>query len=111
MVYFQKLEKYLIALYEPQEDKVDLVKEDDIIKEVYIHLTPLTASQEDKQYVSLTLVIKISQGRYLIRIKKIICFLLCTVMRMFFFNESLTLKPIFYTALYSQDNNISEHEI
>ena len=64
MVYFEKWEKYLIAPYEPQEDKVDLVKEDDIIKEVYIHLTPLTASQEDKQYVSLTLVIKISQGRF-----------------------------------------------
>jgi len=42
-----------------EEDKVDIVKEDDIIKEVIIHLTPLTASQEDKQYVSLNLVIKI----------------------------------------------------
>lgn len=42
-----------------EEDKVEIVKEDDIIKEVIIHLTPLTASQEDKQYVSLNLVIKI----------------------------------------------------
>ena len=66
MQYFKKIHeminvnKYLVDL---QEGKVDLVKDsEEVIKEVLIHLTPLTASEEEKQYVSLTLVIKINEG-------------------------------------------------
>ena len=46
------------------EETVDIVKdEDENPTEIIIKITPLTASEQEKQYVSLTLVVKINQGK------------------------------------------------
>jgi len=43
-----------------EEDTVEIIKDGDVIRELNVGLTPLTASEQDKQYVSLTLVITIN---------------------------------------------------
>lgn len=48
----------LIAILE--EDTVEIIEHGDDMRELNVSLTPLTASEQDKQYVSLLLVIKIS---------------------------------------------------
>ncbi|XP_023348078.1 E3 ubiquitin-protein ligase RNF25 isoform X2 [Eurytemora carolleeae] len=45
----------LIAILE--EDTVEILKDDNIIRELNVRLSPLTASEQEKQYVSLTLSI------------------------------------------------------
>ena len=45
------------------EDTVEIVNDDnDAPKEISIKITPLTASEQEKQYVSLTLVVTITEG-------------------------------------------------
>ena len=45
------------------EDTVEIVNDDnDSPKEISIKITPLTASEQEKQYVSLTLVVTITEG-------------------------------------------------
>ena len=47
------------------EETVEIIKDDDDNPtEIVIKITPLTASEQEKQYVSLTLVVKISEGNY-----------------------------------------------
>lgn len=43
-----------------EEDTVEVIKDGDTVRELNVGLTPLTASEQDKQYVSLTLVITIT---------------------------------------------------
>lgn len=46
------------------EETVEIIKDgDENPTEIVIKITPLTASEQEKQYVSLTLVVKISEGR------------------------------------------------
>ena len=45
------------------EDTVEIIRNaDDSPTEISIKITPLTASEQEKQYVSLTLVVSISDG-------------------------------------------------
>ena len=47
------------------EDTVDIVRNaDDSPAEISIKITPLTASEQEKQYVSLTLVVSIPDGKF-----------------------------------------------
>ena len=47
-----------------EEDTVEVVREGDSSRprEIIAKITPLTASEQEKQYVSLTLVIKLTDG-------------------------------------------------
>ena len=46
------------------EDTVEIVRNaDDSPAEISIKITPLTASEQEKQYVSLTLVVSIPDGK------------------------------------------------
>ena len=45
------------------EDTVEIIRNaDDSPAEISIKITPLTASEQEKQYVSLTLVVSITDG-------------------------------------------------
>ena len=47
------------------EDTVEIVRNaDDSPAEISIKITPLTASEQEKQYVSLTLVVSIPDGKF-----------------------------------------------
>ena len=46
------------------EDTVEILSEDDRPAEISIKITPLTASEQEKQYVSLTLVVTLSDGEF-----------------------------------------------
>jgi hypothetical protein len=47
-----------------EEEMVDVVKEGDRPREIIVKITPLTASEQEKQYVSLTLVIRLVDGKW-----------------------------------------------
>ena len=44
------------------EDTVEILSKDEKPAEIIIKITPLTASEQEKQYVSLTLVVSLSEG-------------------------------------------------
>ena len=46
------------------EDTVEILSKDGSPAEISIKITPLTASEQEKQYVSLTLVVSLSDGEF-----------------------------------------------
>ena len=46
------------------EDTVEILSKDAGPAEISIKITPLTASEQEKQYVSLTLVVSLSDGEF-----------------------------------------------
>ena len=46
------------------EDTVDILSTDARPTEISIKITPLTASEQEKQYVSLSLIVSLSDGEF-----------------------------------------------